>query len=85
MKERITLERWGERPAWYVRVGGRRVGVIWREWRRFHVMAESAVRPLRSSFLSREAAARGLARRAGFTDFDPRVIEERSAAERHGG
>ncbi len=75
MPDRITLERDESRPAWYVRVEGTLVGVVWRQGKDFKGVREGSSQPERATFASRESAARGLARRAGFDDIDPNVTE----------
>ncbi|MDQ4006344.1 MAG: hypothetical protein M3135_08615 [Actinomycetota bacterium] len=65
---RVMLEPVEGRPAWEVRVEGKRVGLIWRDRRYFRGIEEGREEPLGTKFNSREAAARALARRAGFED-----------------
>jgi hypothetical protein len=77
MAERITIEQWGDRPAWQVRVGGTLAGVVWRQGGSFRAVQEGSSTPNKSSFSSREAAARAVARMAGFHDFDSAVAEVR--------
>lgn len=76
MAERITLEQWGERPAWHVRVGGTLVGAVYRQGRGFRAVREGSSTPENSEFTSREAAARAVARLAGHRDLDPTIVEE---------
>jgi hypothetical protein len=73
MAARMTIEPLGERPAWDVRVDGLRVGLVFRERREFRGVPEGSPSPLPGRFSSREAAARALARRAGFSELDPRI------------
>jgi hypothetical protein len=75
MPSRITLERPTDRPAWEARVEGTLVGLVWRERQVYRAVREGTSRPLPSRFTSREAAARALARQAGHSDLDPRVVE----------
>jgi hypothetical protein len=80
---RVTVEQWGDRPAWHVRVDGLRVGVVFRDRREFRGVREGSSSAERGSFSSREAAAKALARLAGHRDIDPRVVDldARSARE----
>jgi hypothetical protein len=64
------LEPLPERPAWAVRVEGQRVGVAWRERGAFRALREGESEPLATKFRSRDAAAKALARKAGFDDLD---------------
>ncbi|MGH2686027.1 MAG: hypothetical protein ACRDJP_11235 [Actinomycetota bacterium] len=73
---RVMLEPLAERPAWAVRVEGQRVGVAWRERGMFRALREGESEPLATKFRSREAAAKALARRAGFEDLDQTVAVE---------
>ena len=82
MPSRVTVEQWGERPAWHVRVDGLRVGVVFRERREFRAVREGASTPEGGSFSSREAAAKALARVAGHRDIDPRVVDLDARASR---
>jgi hypothetical protein len=75
MADRITLERPTDRPAWEVRVEGTLVGLVWRERGAYRAVREGTSSPLPSRFTSREAAARALARQAGHSDLDPRIVE----------
>jgi hypothetical protein len=75
MAGRVTVEQWGDRPAWHVRVDGLRVGVVFRERREYRAVREGSSRPEGGSFSSREAAAKALARLAGHRDIDPRVVD----------
>jgi hypothetical protein len=77
MPSRITLERPTDRPAWEARVEGTLVGLVWPERGAYRAAREGTATPLPSRFTSREAAARALARLAGHSDLDPRVIEVR--------
>jgi hypothetical protein len=70
----VLLEPIPERPAWEVRVEGKRVGIAWRERGAFRALREGEDEPLRTKFRSRDAAAKALARRAGFEDLDE-VVE----------
>jgi hypothetical protein len=72
---RITLERSPDRPAWEARVEGTLVGLVWRERGGYRAVREGTSTPLSSRFSSRGAAARALARQAGHSDLDPRIIE----------
>ena len=65
---RVVLEPIEGRPAWEVRVDGRRVGLLWRERKYFRGVAEGTDTPLPTQFNSRDAAARALARKAGVED-----------------
>ena len=67
---RVMLEPLPERPAWAVRVEGQRVGVVWRERQLFRALQEAESTPLATKFKSRDAAAKALARKAGFEDLD---------------
>ncbi len=71
----MTLEPLADRPAWDVRVDGQRVGVVFRERREFRGVQEGSSTPLAGGFTTREAAARALARRGGFEELDPRIVE----------
>jgi hypothetical protein len=82
MADRVTVEQWGDRPAWHVRVDGLRVGVVFRERREFRAVREGSSSPESGSFSSREAAAKALARLAGHRDIDPRVIDLDARAAR---
>jgi hypothetical protein len=82
MPSRVTVEQWGERPAWHVRVDGLRVGVVFRERREYRAVREGAATPEGGSFSSREAAAKALARVAGHRDIDPRVVDLDARASR---
>lgn len=75
MAARMTLEPLGDRPAWDVRVEGQRVGVVFRERREFRGVPEGSSSPLSGRFTTREAAARALARRGGFEELDPHIVE----------
>lgn len=75
MAAHLTLEPLGDRPAWDVRVEGQRVGVVFRERREFRGVPESSSSPLSGRFTTREAAARALARRGGFEELDPHIVE----------
>jgi hypothetical protein len=75
MPSRVTVEQWGDRPAWHVRVDGLRVGVVFRERREFRAVREGSSQPESGSFSSREAAAKALARVAGHRDIDARVVD----------
>lgn len=76
MSERVTVERPDTRPAWYVRVGGKLVGVVFRKGAAFQAVREGSGQPERGTFSSRDAAAKALARLAGFQDLDAVVAEE---------
>lgn len=82
MANRVTVEQWGDRPAWHVRVDGLRVGVVFRERREYRAVREGASTPEGGTFSSREAAARALARLAGYRDIDPRVVDLDARAAR---
>jgi hypothetical protein len=62
----VILEPIPDRPAWEARVEGQRVGIVYRERKAFRGIPEGDTTPLDARFNSREAAARALARRAGF-------------------
>lgn len=79
--ERVILEPLEDRPAWEVRVEGQRVGLLWRERKFFRGVAEGTDTPLPTKFNSREAAARALARKAGFDDLGDVIV----ADDRKGG
>ena len=72
---RVVLEPVEGRPAWEVRVEGKRVGLIWRDRKSFRGIEEGREDPLGTKFNSREAAARALARRAGFEDAKDVIVE----------
>jgi hypothetical protein len=75
MAAHMTLESIPDRPAWDVRVDGQRVGVVFRERREFRGVQEGSSSPLAGRFTTREAAARALARRGGFGELDPHIVE----------
>lgn len=75
MAAHMTLEPLADRPAWDVRVDGQRVGVVFRERREFRGVQEGSSSPLSGRFTTREAAARALARRGGFEELDPHIVE----------
>jgi hypothetical protein len=73
---RVMLEPVPDRPAWEVRVEGQRVGMVWRERQFFRGLREAESTPVATKFKSRDAAAKALARRAGFEDLDQVVAVE---------
>jgi hypothetical protein len=75
MANRVTVERWGDRPAWHVRVDGLRVGVVFRDGRQFRAVREGYSSPESSAFSTRDAAAKALARLLGHRDVDPQVVD----------
>lgn len=83
---KVTIEQYGERPAWEVRVEGLRVGVVYRERRQYRAVREGYSAPEGGTFTSREAAARALARLAGHRDIDPEVddLDPRRGRARRG-
>ena len=75
MTTRVSLERHEGRPAWSVRAGGTRVGVVYRDKREFRALREGSGNPMPNAFSTREAAAKALARQAGYKDLDERIDE----------
>lgn len=72
---RVTVEAIPDRPAWEVRADGRRAGVVFRERGKFRGIVEGQGSPLSNEFNSRDAAAKGVARRAGYSELDANVVE----------
>ncbi|HSL15250.1 MAG TPA: hypothetical protein VK962_03125 [Actinomycetota bacterium] len=75
MANRVTVERWGDRPAWHVRVDGLRVGVVFKDGREFRAVREGYSTPESGSFSTRDSAAKALARLLGHRDVDPHVVD----------
>ena len=75
MGTQVSVERMEGRPAWEVRAGGERVGVVFRQGREFRAIREGSGSPLPGAFSSRESAAKAVARAAGHRDLDDRVFD----------